>query len=70
VEMKGISTHANLKILPLGSYDVFIGMDWLETYKVTLDCYNKTFDYTDENGNSRTIKGIPKTISTRKNSAL
>ena len=32
----------NLNILPLGSYDVIIGMDQLEKLKVVLDCYAKT----------------------------
>jgi hypothetical protein len=26
--MNGLSTQANLNILPLGSYDMLIGMDW------------------------------------------
>jgi hypothetical protein len=30
LEMNGLFTWENLNILPLGSYDVLIGMDWLE----------------------------------------
>jgi hypothetical protein len=30
VDMKGMSTKDELKILPLGSYDCLIGMDWLD----------------------------------------
>jgi hypothetical protein len=30
VDMKGTSTKAELNILPLGSYDYLIGMDWLD----------------------------------------
>jgi predicted aspartyl protease len=30
VDMNGLSTKAELNILPLGSYDCLIGMDWLE----------------------------------------
>jgi hypothetical protein len=30
VDMKGLSTKAELNILPLGSYDCLIGMDWLD----------------------------------------
>jgi hypothetical protein len=31
-------TRANLYITTLGSYDVMIDMDWLESYDVILDC--------------------------------
>jgi hypothetical protein len=30
VDMKGMSTKSELNILPLGSYDCLIGMDWLD----------------------------------------
>jgi hypothetical protein len=35
--MDGLPTQATLNILPLGSYDLLDGMDWLATYKTTLD---------------------------------
>jgi hypothetical protein len=35
-------TQATLNVLPLGSYDLLIGMDWLATHKAKLDCYHKT----------------------------
>ena len=41
--MNDFITHANLNILPLGSYDLLIGMDWLEKHKVMLNCFDKTF---------------------------
>ena len=63
--MDGLFTYANLNILPLGSYDILIGMDWLEAHKVKLDCYNKTFECIDEEGNPRVVRGIPNVISIR-----
>ena len=39
--MDGLPTQATLNILPLGSYDLLIGMDWLASYKTKLDCYYK-----------------------------
>ena len=42
--MDGLVTHAYLNVLPPGSYDVLIGMDWLEAQRKRLDCYNKTFE--------------------------
>ena len=63
--MDGLVTCADLNVLPLGSYDIIIGMDWLEVHRVNLDCYNKTFECMDEEGNPRVVRGIPKVISVR-----
>ena len=63
--MDGLITCVDLNVLLLGSYDVLIGMDWLETHRVKLDCYNKTFECMDEEGNPRVVKVIPKVISVR-----
>ena len=68
--MDGLVTCAVMNVLPLGSYDILIGMDWLEAHREKLDCYNKTFDCLDEKGNLRIVKGIPKVISGRKSSAM
>ena len=35
--MNDFITHADLNILPLGSYDMLIGMDWLEKHGVMLN---------------------------------
>jgi hypothetical protein len=48
VEMNGLLTRVNLNILPLGSYDALIGMDWLSTHKLNLDCYNNTSECVDD----------------------
>jgi hypothetical protein len=61
-----VITKETLNILPLGSYDVLIDMDWLTTHKVKLDCYNKTFDCVDDDGNLRIVRGILKPISVDK----
>ena len=63
--MDGLVTYVDLNVLPLGSYDVLIGMDWIEAHKVKLDCYNKTFECLDEEGNLRVVRCIPKVISVR-----
>ena len=60
--MDGLVTYADLNVLPLGSYDILIGMDWLEVHRVKLDYYNKTFECMDEAGNQRVVRGIPKVI--------
>jgi hypothetical protein len=42
--MSGLPTQENLNILPLGSYDLLIGMDGLASHKTKLDCYSKTLE--------------------------
>ena len=63
--MNGLDTYVDLNILPLGSYDVLVGNDWLEAHRVKLDYYNKTFECADEEGNLVVVKGISKVISVR-----
>src|SRR5713101_8207314 len=61
--MNGLVTCVDINVLPLDSYDVLIGMDWLEAHKVKLDYYNKTFECMDEEGNPVVVKGISNVIS-------
>ena len=46
--------------LPLGSYDLLIGMDWLEQHKVILNCYDKTFTCLNSDEHSVKVKGTPR----------
>ena len=70
VDMKGMSTKAELNILPLGSYDCLIGMDWLDQHHALLDCRNKRFTCLDEEGNQVTIQGIPRAMAVREISTM
>jgi hypothetical protein len=60
MDMNGISTKADLNILPLGSYDCLIGMDWLDQHHAILDYHNKEFTCLNEEGNPRIVQGIPR----------
>eukprot|EP00253_Pinus_taeda_P032966 PITA_32966 len=42
---------ADLNILPLDSYDILIGMDWLEKHWSLVDCKTKVIYYRDQQGN-------------------
>ena len=42
VNLNGFPTRVNLNILPLGSYDILISMDWLEQHHVILFCLHKS----------------------------
>jgi hypothetical protein len=48
MEMNGLHTKVDLNIIPLGSYDCLIGMDWLDENHAILECYNKEFTCLDE----------------------
>jgi hypothetical protein len=61
--MNGISTKSDLNILPLGSYDCLIGMDWLDQHHVVLECHNNEFTCLNEEGNPRKVQGIPREVT-------
>ena len=49
LDLNGLKTVTDLNILPLGSYHVLVGMDWLEPHRAVLDYYGKTITcLTDE----------------------
>ena len=45
-------------------------MDWLEEHKVVLNCFDKTFTCTDDNGNDIKVRGIPRKVTNREIFAL
>jgi hypothetical protein len=63
-------TQATLNVLPLGSYNLLIGMDWMATHKAKLDCYHKTLECVSKEGKRITLQGIRKLVSVRQISAL
>jgi predicted aspartyl protease len=42
IDMNGLNTKMDVNIIPLGSCNCLIGMDWLEKHHVFLDYYNNT----------------------------
>jgi hypothetical protein len=38
IDMNGLNTKVDVNIIPLGSYDCLIGMDWLEKHHDVPDC--------------------------------
>ena len=70
VDMKGLSMKDELNIIPLGSYDCLIGMDWLDQHHSLLDYRNKEFTCLDEEGNRKTVQGIPRAFVVREISAM
>ena len=70
VNLNGFPRKVNLNILPLGLYDILIGMDWLEQHHVMLDCLHKSIFGIDSQGNQVKVQGVLKKVSVRKISAL
>ena len=70
VVMDQFETVIKINVLPLGSYDILIGMDWLEQHRVILNCYDKTFTCINNHGKSISVKGIPRKTTIRYISAL
>ena len=68
--MSQFKTKVKLNVLPLGYYDVLIGMDWMEKHKVVLNCFEKKFTCLDDNGERVTVKGIPRKVYVRQISTL
>jgi predicted aspartyl protease len=65
IDMDGLNTKVDVKIVPLGSYDCLIGMDWLEKHHVVLDFYNKIITCLDEVGKQGKVQGIPRVVVVR-----
>jgi hypothetical protein len=58
-------TRANLYTTKLGYYDVMIGMDWLESHDVILDCKMKRLSLVDDEGHRHMIVGQNQGVSMR-----
>jgi hypothetical protein len=63
--MGGLPTRATLNVLPLGSYDLLIGMDWLVAYKTKVEFYHKTLECVNKEGKTMTLQGIQNPVSVR-----
>jgi hypothetical protein len=70
ISLNGMNTNDEINIIPFGSYDILIGMDWLDNHHDVLYCHRKTFTCLDGNGKNNTVKGVPRPISIREISAL
>jgi hypothetical protein len=50
LNLREFVTRANLYVMILGSYDVVISMDWLESHEVILNCKTKWLSLIDDKG--------------------
>ena len=63
--MDQFETSVKLNVLPLCSYDMLIGMDWLEQHRVELNYFDKTFTCVNNDGETVNVKGIPRKTTIR-----
>jgi hypothetical protein len=63
IDMNGLSPRVDFNITPLDFYDCLIRMDWLDQHHDIIDYYNKSFTFLDEEGNLRTVQGIPREVT-------
>ena len=68
--MDQFENFVKLNVVPLGSYNILINMDWLEQHRVILNYYDKTFTCMNNDGKSITVKGIPRKTTVRQIFAL
>ena len=57
LKMGEFVTRANLYVRIVGSYDVVIDMDWLETHEAILNCKTKWLSLVDDEGQRHVIVG-------------
>jgi hypothetical protein len=48
IDLSVCVTQVSLYSTILGSYDIVIGMDWLESHKEVLYCKNNIFSFVDD----------------------
>ena len=70
VELNGFFTNTNLNVLPLGSYDALISMDWLEKHRAKVDYYDKIMECINEKGELIKVQGKTQIVLIRRISSL
>ena len=68
--MDNFETVVRLNFLPLGSYDLLIGMDWSEKHRVIINFYDRTFTCLNSDEKPISVKGIPRKTTVRQISSL
>lgn len=65
VNIGGCDTNMNLYIMTLWTYDLIVGMNWLEYHQAIVDCYNKTILFKNDQGTPTIIEGIKHDVTLR-----
>ncbi|KAA3477397.1 Gag-Pol polyprotein [Gossypium australe] len=54
--IKGLYFKANLMLFPFDEFDIILGMDWLTTHDVTVNCGKKYIELRCENGDTLCVR--------------
>lgn len=65
-----LCTTIYLHIIHLGSYDIVLGMGWLEAHRAFIDCCHKLVQCVDDSGSEVEVIGVQRPISLRMISAM
>jgi len=63
-------TKLKIYVTTLGTYDLVIGMDWLEAHQAWGDCYGKRILGISDEGEAIQVQGIKRKVSLRYISAM
>ena len=62
-ELNGMLATTHLNVLPLGLYNMILGMDWIYIHRTKVDCFDKAIKCVDDNWESRVLQGKKKSTS-------
>ena len=65
IDLGVCSTKLKVYVTALGTYDLVIGMDWLEAHLAWVDCYGKRILGINDKGEAIQIQGIKRKVSLR-----
>lgn len=65
IDLGVCSTKLKVYVTTLGTYDLVIGMDWLQAHQAWVDCYWKRILGINDEGESIQIQGIKRKVSLR-----
>jgi hypothetical protein len=65
LELGVCTTRLKVYVTALGTYDLIIGMDWLESHRAMVDCFAKRVLCIDNEGRPVEIHGVRREVSLR-----
>jgi hypothetical protein len=65
VDLGVCTTRLKVYVTALGTYDLIIGMDWLEAHRAMVDCFAKRVLCVDDEGRPVEIHGVRRKVSLR-----
>lgn len=64
-ELNGMLALAHPNLLPLGLYNILLGMDWLYNHRTKVYCYEKAIECLDDDREKRILQANKKSTLVR-----